>query len=57
MEGKEGTAIKGGENLLIEYGGKKLFETDDKGVVTYSAYDRDPGLLSGIKLRGCLKRG
>jgi hypothetical protein len=51
MEGKEGTTIKGGENLLIEYGGKKLFETDAQGVVTYSAYDRDPELLSSIKLK------
>jgi hypothetical protein len=51
MDGKEGTTIKGGENLLIEYGGKKLFETDAKGVVTYSAYDRDPELLSSIKLK------
>jgi hypothetical protein len=51
MAGKEGTTIAGGENLLIEYDGKKLFETDDRGVVTYSAYDRDPGLLSSIKLK------
>ena len=51
MEGKEGTTIAGGENLLIEYNGQKLFETDDRGVVTYSAYDRDPELLSGIKLK------
>jgi hypothetical protein len=51
MEGKEGTTIAGGENLLIEYDGKKLFETDAKGVVTYSAYDRDPELLSSIKLK------
>jgi hypothetical protein len=51
MEGKEGTTIAGGENLIIEYNGKKLFETDERGVVTYSAYDRDPGLLSGIKLK------
>jgi hypothetical protein len=51
MEGKEGTTIAGGENLLIEYNGKKLFETDERGVVTYSAYDRDPELLSGIKLK------
>jgi hypothetical protein len=51
MEGKEGTTIKGGENLLIEYGGKKLFETDAQGIVTFSAYDRDPELLSSIKLK------
>jgi hypothetical protein len=51
MEGKEGTTIKGGENLLIEYGGKKLFETDAQGVVIHSAYDRDPELLSSIKLK------
>jgi hypothetical protein len=51
MDGKEGTTIAGGENLLIEYDGKKLFETDAQGVVTYSAYDRDPELLSSIKLR------
>ncbi|AFY92585.1 hypothetical protein [Chamaesiphon minutus] len=51
MNGKEGTTIKGGENLLIEYGGKKLFETDAQGVVIYSAYDRDPELLSSIKLK------
>ena len=51
MDGKEGTTIKGGENLLIEYGGKKLFETDAKGVVIHSAYDRDPELLSSIKLK------
>jgi hypothetical protein len=51
MEGKEGTTIAGGENLLIEYDGKKLFETDERGVVTYSAYDRDPELLSSIKLK------
>ena len=51
MEGKEGTTIAGGENLLIEYDGKKLFETDERGVVTYSAYDRDPELLSNIKLK------
>jgi hypothetical protein len=51
MDGKEGTTVKGGENLLIEYGGKKLFETDAQGVVTYSAYDRDPELLSSIKLK------
>jgi hypothetical protein len=51
MEGKEGTTIAGGENLLIEYDGKKLFETDAQGVVTYSAYDRDPELLSSIKLK------
>jgi hypothetical protein len=51
MDGKEGTTIAGGENLLIEYDGKKLFETDAQGVVTYSAYDRDPELLSSIKLK------
>jgi hypothetical protein len=51
MDGKEGTIIAGGENLLIEYDGKKLFETDAQGVVTYSAYDRDPELLSSIKLK------
>ena len=51
MNGKEGTTIAGGENLLIEYDGKKLFETDGRGVVTYSAYDRDPELLSSIKLK------
>jgi hypothetical protein len=51
MDGKEGTTIAGGENLLIEYNGKKLFETDAQGVVTYSAYDCDPELLSSIKLR------
>jgi hypothetical protein len=51
MEGKEGTTIAGGENLLIEYDGKKLFETDAQGVVTYSAYDRAPELLSSIKLK------
>jgi hypothetical protein len=51
MDGKEGTTIAGGENLLIEYDGKKLFETDDRGVVTYSAYDRDPELLSSIELK------
>ena len=51
MDGKEGTTIAGGENLLIEYDGKKLFETDDRGMVTYSAYDRDPELLSSIKLK------
>jgi hypothetical protein len=51
MDGKEGTTIAGGENLLIEYDGKKLFETDAQGVVTYSAYDRDPELLSNIKLK------
>jgi hypothetical protein len=51
MDGKEGTIIKGGENLLIEYGDKKLFETDAQGVVIYSAYDRDPELLSSIKLK------
>jgi hypothetical protein len=51
MDGKEGTTIAGGENLLIEYDGKKLFETDAQGMVTYSAYDRDPELLSSIKLK------
>ncbi len=51
MDGKEGTTIAGGENLLIEYDGKKLFETDAQGVVTYSAYDRDPELLSSVKLK------
>jgi hypothetical protein len=51
MAGKEGTTIAGGENLLIEYNGQKLFETDDRGVVTYSAYDRDPELLSSTKLK------
>jgi hypothetical protein len=51
MDGKEGTTIAGGENLLIEYDGKKLFETDAQGVVTYSAYDRDPELLSSIELK------
>jgi hypothetical protein len=51
MDGKEGTTIAGGENLLIEYDGKKLFETDDRGMVTYSAYERDPELLSSIKLK------
>ncbi len=51
MDGKEGTTIAEGENLLIEYDGKKLFETDAQGVVTYSAYDRDPELLSSIKLK------
>jgi hypothetical protein len=51
MEGKEGNTIAGGENLLIEYDGKKLFETDERGVVIYSAYDRDPELLSSIKLK------
>jgi hypothetical protein len=51
MNGKEGMTIKVGENLLIEYGGKKLFETDDRGVVTYSAYDRGSELLSSIKLK------
>ena len=51
MDGKEGTTIAWGENLLIEYDGKKLFETDAQGVVTYSAYDRDPELLSSIELK------
>ena len=51
IEGKEGTTIAEGENLLIEYNGQKLFETDERGVVTYSAYDRDPELLSSIKLK------
>jgi hypothetical protein len=51
MEGKEGTTIAGGENLLIEYDGKKLFETDAQRVVIYSAYDRDLELLSSIKLK------
>lgn len=51
MDGKEGTTIAEGENLLIEYDGKKLFETDDRGMVTYSAYERDPELLSSIKLK------
>jgi hypothetical protein len=51
MDGKEGTTIAGGENLLIEYDGKKLFETDAQGVVTYSAYDRDLELLSSIELK------
>lgn len=51
MDGKEGTTIAEGENLLIEYNGQKLFETDERGVVTYSAYDRDPELLSSIKLK------
>jgi hypothetical protein len=51
MGSKEGTTIAGGENLLIEYDGKKLFETDAQGVVTHSAYDRDPELLSSIKLK------
>jgi hypothetical protein len=51
MDGREGTTIAGGENLLIEYDGKKLFETDAQGVVIYSAYDRDPELLSSIKLK------
>jgi hypothetical protein len=51
MEAKEGTTIAGGENLLIEHDGKKLFETDAQGVVTYSAYDRNPELLSSVKLK------
>jgi hypothetical protein len=51
IDEKEGTTIAGGENLLIEYDGKKLFETDAQGVVTYSAYDRDPELLSSIELK------
>ncbi len=51
MNGKEGTTIAGGENLLIEHDGKKLFETDAQGVVTYSAYERDPKLLSSVKLK------
>ena len=51
MDAKEGTTIAGGENLLIEHDGKKLFETDAQGVVTYSAYDRDPELLNSVKLK------
>lgn len=51
MDAKEGATIAGGENLLIEHDGKKLFETDAQGVVTYSAYDRDPELLSSVTLK------
>jgi hypothetical protein len=51
MNSKEGTTIAGGENLLIEYDGETLFKTDDRGVVTFSAYDRNPELLSSIKLK------
>jgi hypothetical protein len=51
MDSKQGTTIAGGENLLIEYDGKPLFETDAQGVVIFSAYDRDPQLLSSIKLK------
>lgn len=51
MDAKEGTTIAGGENLLIEHNGKKLFETDAQGVVTYSAYDSNPELLNSIKLQ------
>ncbi len=51
MNGTEGTTIANGANLLIEYGNEKLFETDERGTVIYSAFDRNPELLSSIKLQ------
>jgi hypothetical protein len=51
MNGTEGTTIANGANLLIEYGNEKLFETDEQGTVIYSAFDRNPELLSSIKLQ------
>jgi hypothetical protein len=41
ISGSEGSKISNGENLLITSGGKKLFETDAEGTITYSANDRD----------------
>jgi hypothetical protein len=49
LAGKEGTIIENGEHLLIEHDGQKLFETDERGTVIYSAYDRNPELLSNIR--------
>lgn len=53
MEGREGNTLdgEGAKNLLIEYNGQKLFETDEKGQVTYNIYDHNPDLLNSIKLR------
>jgi hypothetical protein len=42
MNGVEGTRINNGENLLITSNGKKLFETNSKGEVTFSIAQRDP---------------
>lgn len=41
IRGAEGSTIANGENLLITSKGKKLFETDANGVVTFSIADRD----------------
>jgi hypothetical protein len=42
MNGVEGTRINNGENLLITSGGKKLFETNSQGEVTFSIAQREP---------------
>jgi hypothetical protein len=41
ISSSEGSKINNGQNLLIESGGKTLFETDAEGTVIYSANDRD----------------
>jgi hypothetical protein len=41
IAGAEGSKIANGENLLITSKGKKLFETDANGVVTFSIANRD----------------
>ncbi|AFY92752.1 hypothetical protein [Chamaesiphon minutus] len=41
ISSSEGSRINNGENLLIKSGDRKLFETDAKGKVIYSANDRD----------------
>jgi hypothetical protein len=40
MSGMEGQTVPNGENLLITSNGQKLFETNAKGVITYSLNQR-----------------
>jgi hypothetical protein len=41
MSGMEGQKVPNGENLLITSNGKKLFETDAEGVITFSINQRE----------------
>ncbi|WP_373545650.1 hypothetical protein [Chamaesiphon sp.] len=50
LEGREGEIVPGeaGKNLLIEFDGKTLFETNEKGEITTSAFS-DPNVLAEIR--------
>jgi hypothetical protein len=50
LAGKQGETLHGeaARNLTIEYGNQKLFETNDRGEITYSAFE-DPNMLAKLR--------